>query len=193
MAPTADGRRTGTRARIHATALEMFTTHGYERTTLAQVADRLGITRPALYHHFRSKEDLLTSAYDRLVPELDDLTGRLRPAPAPWRTRRAALDRFATLLSGADGAVLVCARVNEHALQGLPAAAEVLSRLDEIAQLLAPGADVESRMRARLALSALTMAAARAPQLGGTDETRHLAARTVARELLAANRKPDDG
>ncbi|MBB4682711.1 TetR/AcrR family transcriptional regulator [Amycolatopsis jiangsuensis] len=189
MTPSADGRRTGTRDRIHATALEMFTTQGYERTTLAQVADRLGITRPAVYHHFRSKEDLLTSAYDRLVPDLDALAASLRPAPAPRRTRRTALDRFATLLAGADGAVLVCARVNEHALRGLPAAAEVLTRLDELAQLLAPAQDVESRMRARLALSALTMPAARAPHLGGTEEDRHRAARDVAHDLLFGLRK----
>lgn len=187
MSERADGRRTDTRDRIRATALEMFTTQGYERTTLAEVADRLAITRPAVYHHFRSKEDVLTSSYGRLLPELADLTESLRPSPAPWRRRSEALDRFAALIRGEHGALLVCARVNEHALAGLPAAAELLHHLDALTRSLGPGTDIDGRMRARLALSTLVMAESRGAQLGGTAEERATAALALARELL--NRK----
>lgn len=172
------------RERIRATALEMFTTQGYELTTLAQVADRLDITRPAVYHHFRSKEDLLTSSYDRLLPVVADLVASLRAAPRTWRSRRDALDRLAALFQGEDGPLLVCARINENVLRGRPAASELLEHLDEMTRLLAPGPDVDGLMRGRLAVSALVMAGAREAQLGGTADERSGAALALARELL---------
>ncbi len=37
----------------------LFMNYGYERTTLAQIADRLHISAPSLYWHFQSKEEVL--------------------------------------------------------------------------------------------------------------------------------------
>jgi AcrR family transcriptional regulator len=48
-----------TRTRILDTALELFSEHGFDGTTLQQIADRLGFTKAALYYHFRSKDALL--------------------------------------------------------------------------------------------------------------------------------------
>jgi AcrR family transcriptional regulator len=184
MNERADGRRTNTRERIRAKALELFTTQGYELTTLAQVADQLAITRPAVYHHFRSKEDLLTSSYSRLTPTLEELVASLRSIPATEQSRSEVLHRLSALLQGEDGALLVCARVNEHALRGLPTAAVVLDHLNDITQLLAPEASITGRMRGRLAVSALVMGVARGPQLGGTTGERSQAALALAHELL---------
>lgn len=41
------------------TAVQLFLERGYHRATLNEVADRLNITKPALYNYFRSKEDIL--------------------------------------------------------------------------------------------------------------------------------------
>jgi AcrR family transcriptional regulator len=184
-----DGRRTDTRERIRATALELFTTQGYELTTLAQVADRLAITRPALYHHFRSKEDVLTSSYDELLPRLRDIVTSVESTGASWQARSAALDQFDALIRSEHGALLVCARVNEHAMRGLPAAAVLLRSLDELTNLVAPGTDVDGRMRGRLAMSAIVMAHARERELGGTPSERRRAALDLARGLI---RRPED-
>ena len=51
------GRRGDTRARIQQIALELFAEHGYERTSLREIAERLGVTKAALYYHFKSKEE----------------------------------------------------------------------------------------------------------------------------------------
>lgn len=48
-----------TRERILATAAELFALHGYSSASLRDVADRLGITKAALYYHFDSKDDIL--------------------------------------------------------------------------------------------------------------------------------------
>ena len=48
--------RTGTRERIKQVALELFTEQGYEGTSLREIAERLGVTKAALYYHFKSKD-----------------------------------------------------------------------------------------------------------------------------------------
>ncbi len=48
-----------TRERILETALDLFIERGYEKTSLREIAERVGVTKPALYYHFASKEKLL--------------------------------------------------------------------------------------------------------------------------------------
>jgi AcrR family transcriptional regulator len=48
-----------TRERILETALDLFIERGYERTSLREIAERIGVTKPALYYHFASKEEIL--------------------------------------------------------------------------------------------------------------------------------------
>jgi AcrR family transcriptional regulator len=52
--------RADTRERILNAAREMFVEHGYEDTTMRAIADRIEYTPTAIYHHFQSKEALLT-------------------------------------------------------------------------------------------------------------------------------------
>lgn len=48
----------GTYQRLLTAAMDLFIERGYEGTTMSQLASRAGITTPALYWHFKSKEDL---------------------------------------------------------------------------------------------------------------------------------------
>lgn len=45
---------------------------GFRATSLGQVAAEMGVTRPAIYYYFRSKEELLVAIYDRAVGVLID-------------------------------------------------------------------------------------------------------------------------
>ncbi|SEH63743.1 regulatory protein, tetR family [Mycolicibacterium rutilum] len=58
-----------TRQRIQHAARELFTERGVQRTSLQDIASRLGITKPALYYHFDSREELIRSI---LQPLIDD-------------------------------------------------------------------------------------------------------------------------
>src|ERR1044071_3578146 len=49
------------RARIQEVALELFIEEGYDKTSLREIAERLGVTKAALYYHFPTKEDIVTS------------------------------------------------------------------------------------------------------------------------------------
>jgi glycosyltransferase A (GT-A) superfamily protein (DUF2064 family) len=96
------------------------------------------------------------------------------------------IERFDALVRGEQGAALVCAQVNEHALRGLRAARALQDLLNELTRLVASGNTVEGRMRGRLAVSAVVMAAVRRQELGGRQAQRHEAALAVARELVGS-------
>lgn len=63
--------RSSTRERIQDTARELFARQGVQRTSLQDIADRLGITKPALYYHFKSREELIRSIVVPLIEEGD--------------------------------------------------------------------------------------------------------------------------
>jgi AcrR family transcriptional regulator len=58
-----------TRDRIQHAARELFRQKGVQRTSLQDIADRLGVTKPALYYHFSSREELVRSIIQPLIDE----------------------------------------------------------------------------------------------------------------------------
>ncbi len=58
-------------------AVRMFLEEGYHRTPLAKVADRLNITKPALYNYFRSKEEILHELYRIGAEQYETSFGRV--------------------------------------------------------------------------------------------------------------------
>jgi AcrR family transcriptional regulator len=75
-----------TRARILQTALELFAKHGYQRTSLREIAEILGVTKPAILYHFNAKADILAA----LVEPLLEATESLLAATAPLDQDRRA-------------------------------------------------------------------------------------------------------
>src|ERR1700738_2193587 len=86
--------RTDTRSRVQSVALELFAEHGYEKTSLREIAERLGVTKAALYYHFKSKEDIVHSFTDDYFAELDALLDWAKEQPRSDETRREVLDRY---------------------------------------------------------------------------------------------------
>jgi AcrR family transcriptional regulator len=76
-------RRQGadTRERILDVAQELFTRHGYDKTSLRDIAERLGITKAALYYYFERKEDILLELHLRLHAMGTTLLDELEAAP----------------------------------------------------------------------------------------------------------------
>ncbi|WP_139492014.1 TetR/AcrR family transcriptional regulator [Brevibacillus dissolubilis] len=50
--------------KIKTVALSLFAQHGYEGTTLADIAKGVGIKKPSIYNHFASKDDLFLTLLD---------------------------------------------------------------------------------------------------------------------------------
>ena len=55
-----------TRERILDIAMDLFIEQGYDKTSLRQIADRLGFTQAAIYYHFAAKQDILVALHLRL-------------------------------------------------------------------------------------------------------------------------------
>lgn len=59
----------GTRERIQDVARNLFVQKGVQRTSLQDIAAQLGITKPALYYHFSSREELVRSILTPVIEE----------------------------------------------------------------------------------------------------------------------------
>ncbi len=75
-------QKPSTRERILDIGLELFSEQGYDKTSLRDIAERLGTTKAALYYHFERKEDILLALHLRLheigrgvLVKLDELEG----------------------------------------------------------------------------------------------------------------------
>jgi AcrR family transcriptional regulator len=68
-----------TRSLIQQTALALFIEKGFAATSLQQIADRVGVTKAALYYYFPSKADLARSIF---LPWKEDLDRFLDEAEA---------------------------------------------------------------------------------------------------------------
>lgn len=62
-------RLSDTKQRIQSVARELFARQGVQKTSLQEIADRLGITKPALYYHFSSREELVRSIVQPLIDD----------------------------------------------------------------------------------------------------------------------------
>lgn len=75
------GRPGYDREQVLAAAVQLFNEQGYDATSVADVATRLGLTKSALYHHFASKEELLRRALDDALDALEDVLDRTLARP----------------------------------------------------------------------------------------------------------------
>lgn len=62
-----------TRAALLGAALDLFAQHGYELTSIGEIADRAGVGAGTLYQHFRSKRQVLLVLMNNLLEELEAL------------------------------------------------------------------------------------------------------------------------
>jgi AcrR family transcriptional regulator len=82
-----------TRTRLIEVAVDLFTRHSFAGTSLQMIADELGFTKAAIYHHFRTREQLLAAV---LEPMLDELRIVVEAA----ESRRTAHARAEHMLTG---------------------------------------------------------------------------------------------
>ncbi|MEQ1736148.1 MAG: TetR/AcrR family transcriptional regulator, partial [Rhodoglobus sp.] len=76
-------------------AVRAFNEYGYDATSLAMLAQRLGLSKSALYHHFPSKEHVLEAALDEALGGLEGLLAQ------PGATTGNAAERLEFVVDGA--------------------------------------------------------------------------------------------
>jgi AcrR family transcriptional regulator len=76
------------RAAILAAAVRLFAAHGFDGTAIQDVADAVGVTKPAVLHHFASKEVLRQAVLETILAHWQGILPRLLLAAT------ASVDRF---------------------------------------------------------------------------------------------------
>ena len=158
-APHHDARtRTDTRARIQQIAVELFTEHGYEGTSLREIAERLGVTKAALYYHFKSKEDIILSLVLDYQAQIDALIAWSRERPGNAETRREILTRYMHIVAERSQ-VFRMLHQNQAALNTMAEALRTLKNapLQLADQLAGPDAALRDRARAMMALGSMSV------------------------------------
>jgi AcrR family transcriptional regulator len=92
----ADRRRNpdGKRVAVLHTAVRMFLERSYGRTSMNDVALQLNITKPALYHYFRNKEEILVEIYRLGTDLIDEMLDSIEADEKP------GLDKVADFIAG---------------------------------------------------------------------------------------------
>ncbi|HJQ45033.1 MAG TPA: TetR/AcrR family transcriptional regulator [Amycolatopsis sp.] len=151
------GRRSDTRERIQQVALDLFVEQGYEKTSLREIAERLEVTKAALYYHFRTKDDIVRSLFEDIGEGVDEILvwAREQPKPVP---RAKVVERLAGLVAGRLVQVWRFVQDNQPALKELHVANPLKEQLKELFDILCAGErDPEVLLKNRLALVALIM------------------------------------
>jgi AcrR family transcriptional regulator len=87
-----------TRQRILDTALDLFASKGYEKTTMREIAALAGCSLGLTYRYFASKEELVLELYLKLVYQLEELAGQLGPGTIADRFQRIFLAQLELML-----------------------------------------------------------------------------------------------
>ncbi|MEH2506974.1 MULTISPECIES: TetR/AcrR family transcriptional regulator [unclassified Bradyrhizobium] len=111
------------RTRILDAAMLVFRRHGFRRSSIEQAADAAGLTRQALYHHFKSKEALFRAVIERLHEEA--LAAEIAAAGAAEKQGGSLADilvasvsaKLGQLAASLDGSPHVEELFSEHLLQ----------------------------------------------------------------------------
>ena len=160
MTETGHASRTDTRARVQQVALELFAEQGYDKTSLREIAERLGVTKAALYYHFKSKEDIVASLVADYFSQIDDLIAWGRALPRTPESRAQVLDRYYGIVAEGSG-VFRMLQHNQASVNSLAHAknrSELFrERMHALTGLLTePDAPLASQLRAAVALASVS-------------------------------------
>ncbi|HEY7208204.1 MAG TPA: helix-turn-helix domain-containing protein [Gaiellaceae bacterium] len=184
--------RGSTREAILDVALELFNEQGYDKTSLREIADRLGITKAALYYHFESKGDILLELHLRLHAlgrEVLEQLDRVDDADVAsvWP---AIVDRFIDEVIANRDLFLVHQR-NQSAFEAVADTEQHRAENDDMEQrfrrfLANPRIPLAQRVRMACSIGAVLSALMGATAMFGDEAADEVAGhvRTVVRDLF---------
>ena len=150
-----------TRSRIQEIALELFAEQGYEQTSLREIADRLGVTKAALYYHFKSKEEIVTATVEDFLVDIDALVAWAEQQPRDGAVRREVLQRYSAIVARRFAAIRFFQQ-NPSGVHKSETGAHFKERMGSVHRLLLDDHDATTsqKIRAMLALVGLHLGAA---------------------------------
>lgn len=148
-----------TRSRILEVALALFSERGYAGTSIRDIADRLAITKAAVYYHFRSKEDLLTEVLEPAMTRVSALLAD-HPRPDSLEERRELASALVDVVSeiGTQVAVMMSDPAAGTHLRALSGASGLPEQVGDALLMPRPAdaaASTSDRIRAACAVASL--------------------------------------
>ncbi|MFI7100696.1 TetR/AcrR family transcriptional regulator [Streptomyces sp. NPDC050161] len=199
--PAGKDRRSGARTRedILRVALKLFTEKGFEATSIRDISEALGLTKSALYYHFRNKEEIVVSLMAGRRADLDALVAWITAQPrTPDLPQRAAL-RWMTDTTTEHLQAMRLAQANQPLMRRLAGEGkDVRSAFDTVVDLLA-GEDASTVDRLLIRMTFDTTAAALLAAKGtdaGPDDViaaARRASRALARAATNGGKQEPDG
>ncbi|UUU40250.1 TetR/AcrR family transcriptional regulator [Streptomyces sp. NBC_00162] len=181
---TAQRRRGDTRQRIQDIALELFVEQGYEKTSLREIAERLDVTKAALYYHFKTKEDIIVSVFNDLTRPIDELITWAQQQPPTLDTKREVLRRYSESM-GAGASLFRFMQENQATMRELSIGETMKNHMAELVELLrTQDGPLTDQVRCVSALFTLHAGMMYLQHVEGDPEETRLAALEVATDLI---------
>ncbi|MEV6292461.1 TetR/AcrR family transcriptional regulator [Streptomyces sp. NPDC004059] len=188
MGVTMDGtkhqRRGNTRQRIQDVALELFAEQGYEKTSLREIAERLDVTKAALYYHFKTKEEIIVSLFEDLTKPIEDLIEWGRSQPHTLATKQEVVRRYSRVLADAEP-LFRFMHDNQGTVRDLRIGDIFKDRMRDLRDILIdPKADLVDQVRSVSAMFTLHAGMFLMQDLEGDFEKKRTAVLEVALDLV---------
>jgi AcrR family transcriptional regulator len=89
---------------VRTAAVDLFARHGFTNTSVQQIVDAAGVTKGAMYHYFRSKDELLFGIYEHLLTlQSEHLAAIMTTGDStPQKLRAACIDVIETSITFLD-------------------------------------------------------------------------------------------
>ncbi|MER5213305.1 TetR/AcrR family transcriptional regulator [Streptomyces sp. NPDC002838] len=197
MGGTMDGtkqrRRGNTRQRIQDVALELFAEQGYEKTSLREIAERLEVTKAALYYHFKTKEEIIVSLFEDLTKPIENLIEWGRQQPHTLETKQEIVRRYGQALT--DAAPLFrFMQENQATVRELSIGEMFKSRMLSMRDIIIdPDADLVDQVRCISALFTMHAGMFVLKDLEGDPEEKRKAVLEVAIDLVTQAHRGGQG
>ncbi|WP_039628864.1 TetR/AcrR family transcriptional regulator [Streptomyces sp. 769] len=88
----------GARERLVVAACDLFTEQGYDATTVAQIAERAGVTKSTFFRHFPDKRELLVAGQETLSRLLTEGIAEAPGRATPLEAVAAGLERASSAM-----------------------------------------------------------------------------------------------
>ncbi|AWS43768.1 TetR family transcriptional regulator [Streptosporangium sp. 'caverna'] len=88
----------GARERLVVAAVDLFTEQGYDATTVAQIAERAGVTKSTFFRHFPDKRELLVAGQETLSRLLAEGIAEAPGNASPLEAVAAGLERASSAM-----------------------------------------------------------------------------------------------
>jgi AcrR family transcriptional regulator len=147
---------TAAQARVITAALDLFARHGAGGTSLQMIADAIGVTKAAVYHQYKTKEEIILAAAEDELARLSSVIAEAEAQPSQKRAREALITGIVDLAVGRrrTSRVLLSDPVISELFVEHAGYRDVMHRLHRV--LMGEASGPESKVRTAMIIAAIS-------------------------------------